>query len=54
MGKIERVKGEVSRPEAMFLSYCKKSPLIKLNRSGSLRDWSKLEGFSGVMVENTS
>ena len=45
--KLSWVKGSVSRPKALLLSYCEKAPLIYLNQLGHLRDSPKLEGFLG-------
>ena len=54
IGKFSQVKVLVNIPKALFLLYCAKAPLIQLTRSGPLRAWPKIEGFSGVVVENTS
>ena len=49
--KLERGKGSVKIPKALFLLYFENAPLIQLTRTVTLRDWPKLEGLSGVMVE---
>ena len=53
LGKLARGKGAVRKPKVLFLSYSAKAPLIQLTWLGPFRDFSKLEGFSGIMVENT-
>ena len=53
LGKLTRGKGAVRMPKVLFLSYSAKAPLIQLTWLGPFRDFSKLEGFSGIMVENT-
>ena len=53
LGKFVWVKGSARRKQSMFSSYCKILPLIQLTRLGTLRNYTKLEDFSGPMVENT-
>ena len=42
LGELLLVKVSESIPESLFSSYFEKSPLIQMNRSGTLRDWPKL------------
>ena len=53
LGKFPRGKGSARGTKSLFSSYCTKSPLIQLTRLGTLRNFTKLEDFSGAMVKNT-
>ena len=53
LGKFPRGKGSARGAKSLFSSYCTKSPLIQLTRLGTLRNFTKLEDFSGAMVKNT-
>ena len=54
MGKLARGKGEGSTPKALFLSYFAEGPLIQFSQLVPFKAWSKLEGFSWVLVGKTS
>ena len=53
-GGFSQEAGAVRILKALFFSYYTKSPLMQLTRMGPLRDWPKLEGSKGVVVEKTS
>ena len=54
LGKLALGNGATRKSKELLLQYFANSPLIQLTRLGTLRDWIKLEGFSGVMSEKTS
>ena len=52
--KFSWVNETLRMPKALFLSYCARAHLIQLIRSVPLRYWPKLEGLSGIILENNS
>ena len=51
--RLERVKVAVRISKALFFSYFEKAHLIQLTRLGPLMAWPKIEGYTGVLVDQT-